>query len=135
MHHALRCSLGVALCIATAVLLCVFLKDSADLRLVAPAICLQIVIVASLHWGRLAGLMGTVLAGFILALFLFPPIGSLAIYDATERLMLTGFEACSVLVVLLVPRSSRSEVAVITRRLRATVGMLARPLKRFRGGE
>ncbi len=135
MRPSLKCSLGVAVCAATAVVLCVFLNDSADLRLVAPAVCLQVVIVASLHWGRLSGLVGAVLSGLIMGVFLFPPIGSLAIHDAMERLMLTGFVAGSLFVALIVPRDSRRELATRTRTLRAAAGVLFRPLKRLRDSE
>ncbi len=102
-RSGLKCSLGVGFCVATAVLLSVFLRGAESIRFVAPMICLQVVIVVSLHWGRLTGLIGSVLASLTFDIFLFPPSG-LAIHDSTERLMLLLLLGGAVCVAALVPR-------------------------------
>jgi hypothetical protein len=68
--------LGVGFCATTAVLLSFFLRDSANVRFVAPVICLQVVIIVSLLWGRITGMVGSLVAVVIIAVFLFPPFDS-----------------------------------------------------------
>jgi K+-sensing histidine kinase KdpD len=98
--------LGVGFCVATAAMLSFFLKDSENIRFVAPIICLQVVILVSLLWGRVTGLIGTLLATLTFTLFLFPPIGSFAIHDTVESLMLFVLIGSSLFVVALVPNKS-----------------------------
>jgi K+-sensing histidine kinase KdpD len=102
----LKSCLGVVLCTFIAALLSVLLTDGPETRLAAPAICLQGVIVTSLFCGRLAGLIGSATAGLTFALWLFPPIGSLAISNPADRLVLTLFQLTAVLAALLSPAQS-----------------------------
>jgi K+-sensing histidine kinase KdpD len=107
LRIALKSLLGIGLCTGTAVLLSIFLNDSsADIRLAAPAICLQAVIVTSLCWGRLPGLIGAVTASLTFAIWLFPPIGSIAVHDPTDRIMLILFQVSALGVVWMSPRHS-----------------------------
>jgi K+-sensing histidine kinase KdpD len=106
MRIALNSGLGIAACAGAAVLLSMFLGSSTDARLAAPAICLQVVIAATLYWGRMAGLIGAVAATVIFQLLLFPPLGSLTIHDPTERTVLIFFQLVAIGVVLMSPRSS-----------------------------
>jgi hypothetical protein len=69
--------LGVGFCATTAALLSFFLRDSANVRFVAPVICLQVVIFVSLLWGRTTGMVGSLVAVVIIAVFLFPPFDSI----------------------------------------------------------
>jgi hypothetical protein len=85
---SLRGSLGVGFCVATAALLSAYLKDGENVRFVAPVICLQVVILASV----------------IFAVFLFPPNG-LAIQDVTERIMLLILIGGTLIVSAFVPRN------------------------------
>lgn len=105
-RKTLKSSFGVVLCTFTAVLLSVLLTDGPEIRLAAPAICLQGVIVTALFCGRLAGLIGSAAAGLTFALWLFPPIGSLVISNPSDRVMLTLFQLTAVLAALLSPAHS-----------------------------
>lgn len=80
--------LGAGCCVSTAALMSLFLRDSANVRFVAPIICLQVVIVVSLHWGRGAGIVGALLSAVIIDVFLFPPFRSMKVTDPTELMML-----------------------------------------------
>ena len=104
MHVALKSVFGIGACAGVAVLLSMFLDDSPDARLAAPAICLQVVIAATLYWGRLAGLIGSVIATLTFETLLFPPVGSFVVPDPTERTMLILFQLSAIGVVLLSPR-------------------------------
>lgn len=104
MHVARKSYLGIGACACVALLLSLFLYDSADARLAAPAICLQMVIAASLYWGRLAGFIGSVIATLTFETLLFPPVGSFVVPDPTERAVLILFQLSAIGVVLLSPR-------------------------------
>jgi K+-sensing histidine kinase KdpD len=104
-----KCSLGIGICATTAALLAFFLKDTPDIRFVAPMICLQVVTLVTVLWGRKSGLIGTLLANLIFALFLFPPRGSIVIHDSTERLMLLAFDGCAFCILWLASQKSRGE--------------------------
>jgi K+-sensing histidine kinase KdpD len=112
MRIKLKSLFGIAACAGTAVLLTIFLKDGADVRPAAPAICLQVVIFASVYWGRLSGIIGSITASLTFDIFLFPPIGSMAIRDPTELAMLTLFQLAALGVFLISPRNSCSELWV-----------------------
>ncbi len=101
---ALKSWLGIGICVAAAAFLCILLNDSADARFIAPALCLQAVILVSLYFGRVSALVGSAVTSLILTLFLFPPIGSLRIHDRLEIGMLLVFQAASILVALISPR-------------------------------
>jgi len=70
----------------------------------APMICLQAVIVAALFWGRVPGFVGALAAGLTFAIWLFPPIGSLAIQNPADRIILLLFQLAGLGVVFLSPR-------------------------------
>ena len=111
MHGAVRFLLGVVACAGTAALLCVFLREEGDIKRVAPVICLQVVIAMSLLVGRLAGMIGSIVASLTFALFLFPPYGSLAIESPAERVILTSFQFISLGVALMARRRPRDTMA------------------------
>jgi K+-sensing histidine kinase KdpD len=100
---SLPSSLGVALCTITAALVSACLQDARDARLAGPVICLQAVIVTLLWCGRVAGIIGTVSACVVLAICLFPPLGSFAIHDPVDGVALTLFGVASVACAALVP--------------------------------
>lgn len=81
----------------------------------APVICLQTVILASLFWGRLSGLAGGLFASLTFAIWLFPPIGSLAIHDPVDRIMLVIFLLSAFVIVLLSPHKSSRVVPLGSR--------------------
>lgn len=105
MRFNLKTLAGVAVCTATAVVLTLLLRDGATIRLAAPVICIQTVIIAALFWGRLSALVGAVVAGITFALWLYPPYGHLWISDPAERITLTLFELAAVCIVCVSPPS------------------------------
>jgi len=105
-QNALTVCLGAVFCAGVAALLCVFTNDGWEFRLSAPIICLQTIILASLFWGRLSGLVGGLSASLTFTIWLFPPIGSLAIHDPVDRIMLVAFLLGAFVIVLLSPNKS-----------------------------
>lgn len=103
MRITLKNIAGTALCAATALSLTLFLRDGATIRLAAPAICIQVVIITALFWGRTSAFIGAIIAGFTFALWLYPPYGHLWVHDPGERIMLTVFEVAALCVVRLTP--------------------------------
>jgi K+-sensing histidine kinase KdpD len=71
MRTKLKPLFGIVACAGTAVLLTIFLKDGADVRPAAPAICLQAVIFASVYWGRVSGVIGSIAASLTFDIFCF----------------------------------------------------------------
>lgn len=132
MRTALNSCLGIAACAGVAVLLSKFLGDNADARLAAPAICLQVVIAATLYWGRMAGLVGAVAATVIFELLLFPPLGRFAVNDPTERAVLIFFQLAAIGIVLMSPGSSRAGSLLRTRPRHKPSGASIRQLIRQR---
>lgn len=105
----LRTVLGAGFCAGIAAFLCAFTNDGWEFRLSAPIICLQTIILASLFWGRLASLVGGISAGLTFAIWLFPPVGSLAIHNPVDRIMLAVFVLGALVIALLSP-THRSRV-------------------------
>jgi len=103
VRFVLQTMAGVAACTATAAVLTILLRDGATIRLAAPVICIQTVIIAAMFWGRLSALMGAIVAGVTFALWLYPPYGHLWINDPGERITLTLFELAALCVVVLAP--------------------------------
>jgi len=102
---SLKSLAGISVCSGTAVLLTIFLRDEATVRIAAPAICLQAVIITALYWGRLPALIGAAISGITFALWLFPPVGRLTIHDPSERVVLTIFLLLALAVTRLSPRT------------------------------
>jgi K+-sensing histidine kinase KdpD len=105
LRGTLRFFAGIAVCAVTAVALTFFLRDGGTIRLAAPALSLQVVIVTALCWGRLPALIGAVIAGMAFALWLYPPYGSLWVHDPFERVVLTIFQLTALGITRLSPRA------------------------------
>jgi K+-sensing histidine kinase KdpD len=97
-------------CSGVALLLCVLMNDGWEFRVAAPMLCLQAVIVVSLLWGRMAGLSGAIGAGITFAIWLFPPLGRLAIRTPEDRVILCLFQLMALAIVLLSPRDPSREL-------------------------
>lgn len=110
MAATLRPWMGIGICVAVALLLCLLLNNSAETRFVAPAVSLQAVILAALCCGRMSALIGSIATTVILTLFLFPPMGSVFIRDPFETTMLLLFQLASIAIAFMSPslRSRRS---------------------------
>ena len=105
MRGALRFFAGIAVCAVTAVALTFLLRDGGTIRLAAPALSLQVVIVTALCWGRMPALIGAIIAGIAFALWLYPPYGSIWVHDPFERVVLTVFQLAALCVTRLSPRA------------------------------
>jgi len=75
---------GMGLCIAAASTLCLFLEKS-SVKPSVPIYFLVVVVLVAFRFGALAGMLGTIIAAAIFALFLFEPLRSLAVHNADER--------------------------------------------------
>ena len=97
--------LSAGVCAGAAVLLCALMNNGWEFRVAAALIGLQAVIVASLIWGRLPGFIGAVSAGLVFYIWLFPPVGTLAIENTTDLIILLLFQLAGFAIVFLSPRS------------------------------
>ena len=110
--------LAAAVCAGAAVLLCALMNNGWEFRVAAPMICLQAVIIVSLFWGRVPGIVGAVSAGIIFSVWLFPPIGTPIIQNASDRVILLLFQLAGLGIVFLSPRDpSRMEFGTGSNRL------------------
>lgn len=104
MRSVLNSIVGIVACAGTAALLSVFLSDShGEIKLAGPIICLMAVIATSVLLGRLAGLFGSAAATLMLALFLFPPVGSFVVNDHSSRTVLLVTQFAAIFVVIVSP--------------------------------
>ena len=81
---------GVLICCAGAVLASLLFQNSRWKGSV-PILFLALIAVVAPRCGMVAGTWGTCVASAIFAAFLFPPIGSLSVADADQRLNLAWF--------------------------------------------
>jgi K+-sensing histidine kinase KdpD len=99
---------GIAFCGATATLLSLFLQDDALLRPAAPLLVLLVVIPTAHFWGTPSAMIGATIASLTFAVLLFPPLGSLAVHDHKDQIILLSFQLGAIGVSYLSsPRSSR----------------------------
>lgn len=87
---------GLILCIGTAALLSILFNDDSESRVIAPWICLLAVVFAGMLFGRLSGLVGSLAASLTFAVWLFPPVGSLAVQNSLDLGILLGFQLIGV---------------------------------------
>jgi K+-sensing histidine kinase KdpD len=81
---------GVLVCCSGALSLS-FLFQHSRWKGSVPILFLALIAVVALRCGMVAGTWGTCVASAIFAAFLFPPIGSLSVADADQRLNLAWF--------------------------------------------
>ncbi|HEY7351808.1 MAG TPA: DUF4118 domain-containing protein [Terriglobales bacterium] len=81
-----RCAawIGCSCCALLAALVIPFVNDT-SLETFVPFFFLIVIVSTAIHFGSLAGVLGTVAAGFLFAVFLFRPTASLLIDDLTAR--------------------------------------------------
>lgn len=84
-------------------MLCALMNSGWEFRVAAPMICLQVVIVVSLFWGRIPGIVGALSAGMIFYVWLFPPVGTLVLENPSDGLILFLFQLAGFAIVLLSP--------------------------------
>ena len=89
-HHSARVisfldtAIGTLLCTSAAALLAA-LFASTSIRLSLPLICLAIVLAVAARFGAAAGILSSVLSALMLAYFVYSPVNSLAVTNATAR--------------------------------------------------
>ena len=115
----IKLAIGIAVCASAALVLALFLNESRETRLAAPIMCLMVVIVTTIYFGRSAGILGAAAASCVLAVFLYSPVGSLYVEEHSARTMLNLFLIAAVAVAFLVPRRSGQDNAEKTRPKRA----------------
>ena len=96
MHATLKTFAGILLCVCSAVLLSLVLNDDPEIRLIAPLICLFVVIATSFLWGRMAAILGGAAASLTFSALLFPPLGSLRVSDPGDRTVLILFQLSAI---------------------------------------
>ncbi|HTJ86134.1 MAG TPA: DUF4118 domain-containing protein [Terriglobales bacterium] len=77
-------SIGAGLSVATATVL-ILIFHSSSLRFSLPLIFLGIILVVAIRFGSTAGVLGTIAAAMIFAVFLFEPWLSLAVQDSVAK--------------------------------------------------
>jgi K+-sensing histidine kinase KdpD len=102
--------LAVLACAALALALSLFFRGY-GLRSAVPVMFLLVIITVAHLFNRLAGLVVATIACLVFASVLFEPYGSLAIYDATDRLVLSCFVLAALAVVFLSPKSNGNKLA------------------------
>lgn len=95
VRFRLKPLVAIALCAGIAGYLCLLLTD-VSARWIGPLLFLLAVIPIAHFWGTKTGILGAALAGLIFAVFLFPPIGSLAVQNAADRIILISFQLCAI---------------------------------------
>lgn len=130
MLISLKSCFGIALCACVATALSILLKDSGEIRLTAPVLCLLVVLLTSSYFGRLPGFIGAAVAGLTLDYLLFPPLGSFAIAEPAARTTLILCELSAIGLVLISPSYSNSHSASKTQsRWEVSIGLSHRPEK------
>jgi K+-sensing histidine kinase KdpD len=112
MNIGLKSFIGITICPSVALFLSIFLNDGGEVRLAAPVLCLLALIFAVCYCGRLSGFIGSVVAGIMLALLLFPPFGTLNVQEPAARVMLTLSQLGAIAVVISSPGNPTSRLTL-----------------------
>lgn len=96
--------LPVVLCSGLAFGLSLFFREGAA-KPAVPAVFLLVIISVAHFSGRFASLLVAIVGGLVFAAFLFEPYGSVAVYNASDRIVLLWFALCAIAVVGLSTRS------------------------------
>jgi K+-sensing histidine kinase KdpD len=79
-----RPAFGIGMSGATAGLVTLMFRGN-SFKTILPILFLAIIVFGALKFGRVAGLLGTIVAAIIFAVFLFEPTPSLGVTDPTFR--------------------------------------------------
>jgi K+-sensing histidine kinase KdpD len=88
----LKSCLGIAVCTSAAAVLAVFQRETPDFRAGCLGLCLLAVAVTSWLCGRWPAVIGSVAVSLTLAIWLFPPVGSLIIPNPADVQALVLFQ-------------------------------------------
>ena len=89
---------GIASCAAAAGLLSLFVQDDPSLRPVVPLVLLLVVIPTAHLGGIRSAIVGATIASLTFAVLLFPPLGSLAVHDDKDRIIVISFQVGAMVV-------------------------------------
>ena len=103
LKYFLSTGLGGVLAFALAI----FLRDYPVKRAVPSIFVLVLVLINHLA-GRLATLLAAFVAGLTFAVYLFEPYGSLAVWNATDRIVLSCFAVVALVLAYLAPYTKRN---------------------------
>jgi K+-sensing histidine kinase KdpD len=84
MKAWIHSSVGTLSCAAAAACLIPFFRASSSKALL-PLLFLAVVVLVAIRFGNVAGILGTIAAAIIFAVFLFEPTRSLGVKDSAER--------------------------------------------------
>jgi K+-sensing histidine kinase KdpD len=84
MRKWARPAFGTGMCTATAGFVTLMFRGS-SFKTILPILFLAIIVFCAVRFGRVAGLLGTVIAARIFAVFLFEPTPSLGVADPAQR--------------------------------------------------
>ncbi|HET9696024.1 MAG TPA: DUF4118 domain-containing protein [Terriglobales bacterium] len=85
LRRSITTGIGVVICAWTAALLSFFLHNGPHAKVIAPLMLLIVVALVALRCGVIAGVMGSAVGAFILAVFLYQPLGSPIIANKDAR--------------------------------------------------
>jgi K+-sensing histidine kinase KdpD len=107
LRFLLKHLFGIALSAGLAALLC-FLVGDIRSRWAVPVLFLLALIPIAELLGKTAGIFGSAAASFVFAVLLFPPLGSPAVQDVTDRVALISFQVIAIGVALLCQASAQA---------------------------
>ena len=84
MSRRTASAIGVSICVVVAALTVPVFADVSFRRLV-PFLFLVVITTVAIRFGNLAGILGTLSAGLVFAIFLFRPLLSFAVEDPAAR--------------------------------------------------
>jgi K+-sensing histidine kinase KdpD len=84
VNYPVNLLVGTLSCAAAAASLIPFFRES-SFKAFLPLLFLTIIVLIAIRFGNLAGILGTVVAAFLFAVFLFQPRQRLGVKDSTER--------------------------------------------------
>jgi K+-sensing histidine kinase KdpD len=108
MRAKLKPLTGIVLCMCGAILLSLVMRDP-DIRLIAPMLCILVVIGVAFRWGRAAAILGAGTANLIFDFFLFPPLGSIRVSDPAEVMSMALLQVSAVSVAILIRPDNNKE--------------------------
>jgi len=102
-HRVLKSCFGIVVCTSSGVLLSVFQIKTPDFRTASLGISLFVVAITAWLFGRWPALIGSIGVSITLAIWVFPPMGSIAIQNRAELQALLLFQIAAIATALMRP--------------------------------